>query len=385
VTTTPPGVDQLVTKGNKEVVISSLSPIVTQSTFQLRLHVTFRNVTLNNSTISPNVTRQIVNLVIDTKLVKFYTCCKCGHEWTNWDGKQKSEGPIPNNCPSCKNIRWNRKYTKSESELFGQVQMQHIIQKRPDIKFFGYTLCEFDHIAYDFLYMIWPMPEMFELKEILAIPLNKDKIEQRHELMLSIILERIRNKDKYESSRLAKQSKDNELVRKKKDSIYFREKDPKTGLWTTIRNLPVRSDSSVLRIEGCSKHTAEVKDIKDALYSAEKEKRDMQQIKEYGRIWGNWNVYIYPYEHMEFTDRRKGERYKYVCWDVDCKLLNQRIKAVLSLAKEEGYNNNDIESFLREKIPPTDPLDLQSLNYAAGKLNRYLISEEVTNEMTQQS
>jgi hypothetical protein len=63
-------------------------------------------------------------------------------------------------------------------------------------------------------------------------------------------------------------------------------------------------------------------------------------------------------------------------------LLNQRIKAVLSLAKEAGYDNNDIESFLREKIPPTDPLDLQSLNYAAGKLNKYLISEEVTNEMT---
>jgi hypothetical protein len=39
------------------------------------------------------------------------------------------EGPIPNNCPSCKNIRWNRKYTKSESELFGQVQMQHILNK----------------------------------------------------------------------------------------------------------------------------------------------------------------------------------------------------------------------------------------------------------------
>jgi hypothetical protein len=36
VTTTPPGVDQLVTKGNKEVAISSLSPIVTQSTFQLQ-------------------------------------------------------------------------------------------------------------------------------------------------------------------------------------------------------------------------------------------------------------------------------------------------------------------------------------------------------------
>jgi hypothetical protein len=319
-------------------------------------------------------------MVIDTKLVKFYTCCKCGHEWTNWDGKQKSEGPIPNNCPSCKNIRWNRKYTKSESELFGQVQMQHIIQKRPDIKFFGYTLCEFDHIAYDFLYMIWPMPEMFELKEILAIPLNKDKIEQRHELMLSIILERIRKKHKYESSRFAKQSKDNELVRKKKDSIDFGEKDPNTGSWT-FNNLPVRSEPLVLRIEGCSKHTAEVKEIKDALYSAEKEKRDIQQIKTHGRVWGNWSIYIRPYRHMEFTDRRKGELYKYVEWDVDYKLLNQRIKAVLSLVKEAGYDNNDIESFLREKIPPTDPLDLQSPGYAADKLNRYLISEEVTNEM----
>ena len=74
------------------------------------------------------------------------------------------------------------------------------------------------------------MPDMFELKEILAIPLNKDKIEQKHELMLSIILERIRNKDKYENSRLAKQSKDNELVRRKKDSMYFGMTDPSTGL-----------------------------------------------------------------------------------------------------------------------------------------------------------
>ena len=114
-------------------------------------------------------------MVIDTKLVKFYTCCKCGHEWTNWDGKQKSEGPIPNNCPSCKNIRWNQEYTKSESELFGQVQMQHIIQKRPDIKFFEYTLCEFDHIAYDFLYMIWPMPEMLNLKRYLQFRLIRTK------------------------------------------------------------------------------------------------------------------------------------------------------------------------------------------------------------------
>ena len=40
-----------------------------------------------------------------------------------------------------------------------------------------------------------------------------------------------------------------------------------------------------MRIEGCIKHTAEVKEIKDALYSAEKERSDMQQIKvEYGEI-----------------------------------------------------------------------------------------------------
>jgi hypothetical protein len=58
---------------------------------------------------------------------------------------------------------------------------------------------------------------------------------------------------------------------------------------------------------------------------------------------------------MKFIDIRKGERYKYVYWDVDCKLLNQRIKAVLSLAKEAGYNN-DIESFLREKYLRQIPL-----------------------------
>ena len=40
-----------------------------------------------------------------------------------------------------------------------------------------------------------------------------------------------------------------------------------------------------MRIEGGIKHTAEVKEIKDALYSAEKERSDMQQIKvEYGEI-----------------------------------------------------------------------------------------------------
>ena len=40
-----------------------------------------------------------------------------------------------------------------------------------------------------------------------------------------------------------------------------------------------------MRIEGRIKHTAEVKEIKDALYSAEKERSDMQQIKvEYGEI-----------------------------------------------------------------------------------------------------
>jgi hypothetical protein len=48
---------------------------------------------------------------------------------------------------------------------------------------------------------IKPQPDLFEIKQVLAIP-RKD-IEQRHELMLSIIKDRIDNADKYESERFS--------------------------------------------------------------------------------------------------------------------------------------------------------------------------------------
>lgn len=41
-----------------------------------------------------------------------------------------------------------------------------------------------------------PQPEIFEIKQVLKIP--QSKIEQRHDLMISMICDRIKNRDKYE-------------------------------------------------------------------------------------------------------------------------------------------------------------------------------------------
>ena len=63
---------------------------------------------------------------------------------------------------------------------------------------------DYDFISYDFLNEILPRPELFELRQVLAIP--KEDIEARHEYMLSVIKDRIDNAEKYELEWFSKYS-----------------------------------------------------------------------------------------------------------------------------------------------------------------------------------
>jgi hypothetical protein len=63
---------------------------------------------------------------------------------------------------------------------------------------------DYDFISYDFLNKILPQPELFELRQVLAIP--KEDIETRHEYMLSVIKDRIDNAEKYELEWFSKYS-----------------------------------------------------------------------------------------------------------------------------------------------------------------------------------
>ena len=63
---------------------------------------------------------------------------------------------------------------------------------------------DYDFISYDFLNEILPQPELFELRQVLAIP--KEDIETRHEYMLSVIKDRIDNAEKYELEWFSKYS-----------------------------------------------------------------------------------------------------------------------------------------------------------------------------------
>jgi hypothetical protein len=54
---------------------------------------------------------------------------------------------------------------------------------------------DYDFISYDFLKQMIPQPELFELRQVLAIP--KEDIEARHDYMLSVIKDRVDNADVY--------------------------------------------------------------------------------------------------------------------------------------------------------------------------------------------
>jgi len=101
---------------------------------------------------------------------------------------------VPQTCPRCKNVRWNQKYTDAELALFTELGKQHIIPGSTMV--LNSIHCNLDFIAQDFLFGIRPQPEMFELKQSLAIPIVD--IERRHEYMLSVIRDRIVNRDRYE-------------------------------------------------------------------------------------------------------------------------------------------------------------------------------------------
>ena len=164
-------------------------------------------------------------MTIDHISIRLYTCCKCGNRWTNWDSKNKTDGRIPLNCSSCRNIRWNIGYTKEDLVLVERLEEQHMIKKdaevrRTDVESGRYYTPPyysrdvsfppdkeikwdyFDFIAYDFLYMMLPQPEIFEIKQVLSI--QKSKMEQRHELMLSMIHDRIKNAEKYHKEHFPK-------------------------------------------------------------------------------------------------------------------------------------------------------------------------------------
>lgn len=148
--------------------------------------------------------------------VRVYTCCKCKHQWINWDNKTRSNGHIPVNCPSCRNIRWNQTYTDEDLKLVERLENQHIIKLnaetktyedrgRYDIQVIKVPWSHFDFIAHDFLYKMLPSPEIHEIKSILQIPVSK--IELRHESMLSILHDRIDNAVGFEQQYFAKYSK----------------------------------------------------------------------------------------------------------------------------------------------------------------------------------
>jgi hypothetical protein len=155
-------------------------------------------------------------MTIDQVTINLYTCCKCGRKWTNWDSENIREGPLPLNCPRCRNVRWNQAYTKEDLILVKRLERQHMIKQNeirklplihavgiPDPKRYILEKRSYiDFIAYYFLYLIRPQPEIFEIKQVLGIP--KDKMEQRHNLMLSIVHNRINNREKYRREHYSK-------------------------------------------------------------------------------------------------------------------------------------------------------------------------------------
>jgi hypothetical protein len=89
--------------------------------------------------------------------------------------------------------------------LIEQLESEHVVGQTTEPHFAGsmHTVYYYDFIAHDFFWKIIPQPDMFELKQVAAIPVPED-IEERHELMISIILDRIRNAATYEQQHFSK-------------------------------------------------------------------------------------------------------------------------------------------------------------------------------------
>jgi hypothetical protein len=195
----------------------------------------------------------MLRMVIDRVLVNVYTCCKCANQWTNWPKES-----IPLNCPRCRNVRWNQHYTKDEYVLIEQLEKEHIIKIEEtsseyarllgkDVK---NTVCYLDFIMYDFIYGMRPLPDIFEITQVLAIPTNK--VEERHELMLSIIRDRITNIEKYKKERYSKYGID-----------YYGEIDSKHYRYAYVGDHDRRIRAM---IEGCNHE--DTLEIRSALYTS---------------------------------------------------------------------------------------------------------------------
>jgi hypothetical protein len=153
--------------------------------------------------------------MIDRATVSLYGCCKCNHKWiAGWDAVNNREHPVPNYCPKCKNLRWNQTYTKEEESLYNKLVEEHTVNQTTETGEYDMlvermtgrhsttTFINLDPVAYLFLYDAVPQPDYFELKQVHEIP--KSDREKRHEAMLSIVGDRIKNAAKYEQERFSK-------------------------------------------------------------------------------------------------------------------------------------------------------------------------------------
>jgi hypothetical protein len=77
-------------------------------------------------------------MTIDRVLANLYTCCKCKHQWTRWNGNGNGNGdreaeaeqtmsvttiiPNPKRCPKCKSVRWNQRYLEEELTFIDKLQ-----------------------------------------------------------------------------------------------------------------------------------------------------------------------------------------------------------------------------------------------------------------------
>jgi hypothetical protein len=149
-------------------------------------------------------------MTIDRVEANLYTCCKCKYQWTGWNGNVNSNGdqmalgptcmlipvttakPVPKRCPKCTSVRWNQRYLDEELTLIDRLQDELyetglIRESGEKIEYEGNTILgtkprtvypyDYDFISYDFLKQIIPQPELFEFRQVLAIP--KEDIEAR--------------------------------------------------------------------------------------------------------------------------------------------------------------------------------------------------------------
>jgi hypothetical protein len=163
-------------------------------------------------------------MTIDRVTANLYICCKCKYQWTRWNGNGNGGQravtttipvttimPLPKRCPKCKCVRWNQRYLDEELALIDRLQDELyetglIKESGEKIEYEGNEILgtksrtispyDYDFISYDFLKQILPQPELFELRQVLAIP--KEDIEARHNYMLSVIKDRVDNVDVYE-------------------------------------------------------------------------------------------------------------------------------------------------------------------------------------------